>query len=60
MEKYLLLAALLLSSCNREEQPQGPTAAESRQLNDAEAMLNQLANEEGPEAEASSPSNHSE
>lgn len=48
MKKTLLLAALLLASCNREEQPKAPTAAEAERLNDAEAMLNELANEEAP------------
>jgi hypothetical protein len=51
---------LLLSACNREEQPQAPTQAESDRLNDAESMLNGLANEEGPEAEAPDPSNQSD
>ena len=51
---------LLLSACNREEQPQAPTQAESDRLNDAESMLNGLANEKGPEAEAPDPSNQSD
>jgi nitrous oxide reductase accessory protein NosL len=51
---------LLLAACNREEQPQAPTQAESDRLNDAESMLNGLANEEGPEAEAPDPSNQSD
>ena len=61
MKQILLLSAgLLITACNREEQPQPPTAAESDRLNEADEMLNELAKEEGPEAEASSPSNHSE
>ena len=44
-------------ACNREEKPEAPTPAESEQLNDAEAMLNGLANEEGPATEAADPSN---
>jgi hypothetical protein len=40
---------LLLTACNREEKPQAPTPAEAERLNDAEVMLNTLANEEGPE-----------
>ena len=56
----ILLPALLLVSCNREERPEAPTAAEAEQLNEAGEMLNDLAKEEGPEAEASSPSNRSE
>jgi nitrous oxide reductase accessory protein NosL len=51
---------LLLAACNRDEQPQPPTPAESDRLNDAESMLNGLANEEGPEAEAPDPSNQSD
>ena len=57
MKNYLVLAALLLTSCNREEQPQAPTAAESERLNDAEAMLNELANEEGAAPQGTAPSN---
>jgi hypothetical protein len=57
MRKKLFLAALLLPACNREEQPQAPTAEESDRLNDAEAMLNGLANEEGPEDFSPDPSN---
>ena len=60
MTRTILLAAFLLASCNREERPDAPTAAESEQLNEAEEMLNELAKEEGPEAEAPSPSNRSE
>ena len=60
MRLMILIAAALLASCNRQEQPEAPTAAESERLDEAEAMLNELANEEGPEAEASSPSNRSE
>jgi hypothetical protein len=47
MRKILLLATLALASCNREEQPQAPTAAEADRLNEAEEMLNELAKEEG-------------
>ena len=51
---------LLLGAC-RDHRPPAPTAEQSDQLNDADAMLNDLANnEEGPEANASSPSNSSE
>jgi len=55
MKQIILLAALLLASCNREEQPQAPTSAESGRLNDAEAMLNDLANEEGAAPEGTAP-----
>ena len=57
MRQILLLAALLLTSCNREERPAAPTPAEADRLNDAEAMLNGLANEEGPGDFSSDPSN---
>jgi hypothetical protein len=60
MKQMLLVAAILISACNREEQPQAPTTEESDRLNDAEAMLNGLANEEGPATEAADPSNRSE
>ena len=60
MIRIILPLLLLASACNREEQPQAPTAAESDRLNEAEEMLNELAKEEGPEAEASSPSNRSD
>ena len=49
---------LLLTACG-EKRPAAPTAEESAQLNDADAMLNQVGNEEGPEAFAPDPSNHS-
>jgi hypothetical protein len=55
-----LMAALLLTACNREEKPEGPTAAEAERLNQAETMLNGLANEEGPATEAADPSKRSE
>jgi len=47
--KKIALALTLLTSCNREEQPEAPTPAESARLDEAEAMLNEMAaNEEGP------------
>jgi len=57
--KLLLTALLLLTACNREERPAPPTTEQSDRLNDAESMLNGLANEEGPEAKAPDPSNQS-
>jgi len=51
---------LLLAACNREEKPEAPTPAEAQRLDEAEAMLNGLANEEGPATEAADPSNGSE
>jgi uncharacterized lipoprotein YajG len=46
-QAFLLTATLLLTACNREEQPQAPTPAEAERLNEAEEMLNELANEDG-------------
>ena len=57
MKKNLILVSLLLAACNREEQPQAPTAAESERLNEAEEMLNALANEEGAVPDGTAPSN---
>ncbi len=56
MKHLLLIATLLLPACNREEKVEAPTPAEAERLNDAEAMLNSLANEEGPATEAADPS----
>jgi len=49
-------AVLILAGC-RDQRPPAPTAEQSAQLNEADSMLNELANEEGPEANAPSPSN---
>jgi hypothetical protein len=52
---------LLLTAACRDQRPPAPTAEQADQLNDAEAMLNDMAkNEEGPEANAPSPSNSSD
>ena len=49
MKKSLLIATLLVvTACNREDQPEAPTPAEAERLNEAEEMLNELAKEEGP------------
>ena len=58
--RWPLCFLLFLTACQREEQPQAPTQGESDRLNDAESMLNGLANEEGPEAKAPDPSNQSD
>jgi hypothetical protein len=51
---------MVLAACG-DDRPPAPTAEQSDQLNDAEDMLNDMAqNEEGPEANASSPSNSSD
>jgi len=57
--RMAIAALLMLAACNREEQPSPPTAEEADRLNDAESMLNGLANEEGPEDRSSGPSNQS-
>ena len=58
--RQLFLGVLLLLAACRDHRPPAPSAEQSDQLNDADAMLNDLAaNEEGPEANASSPSNSS-
>jgi hypothetical protein len=51
---------ILLGAC-RDNRPPAPSAEQSGQLNETEDMLNAMAqNEEGPEANASSPSNQIE
>ena len=49
MRVILLISALALSAC-RDAQPPLPTSEQSDQLNEAEAMLNEMGNEKGPEA----------
>jgi nitrous oxide reductase accessory protein NosL len=55
----LILSMLALASCHKDEPP-APTPEQSAQLNDADSMLNNLDNEEGPEANAPGPSNSSD
>jgi hypothetical protein len=56
--KQLIVGALLLIAACHDRRPPAPTAEQSAELNQAEDMLNSMAqNEEGPEANASSPSN---
>jgi hypothetical protein len=58
--RAILVALLILGGC-RNEHPAGPTAEQADQLNEAGTMLNEIAaNEEGPEANASGPSNSSD
>jgi len=56
MKAVIFSAVLILAGC-RDQRPSAPTAEQSDQLNEADSMLNNLANEEGPEANAPSPSN---
>jgi hypothetical protein len=54
MRIVLLLAIAVLASGCRDEQPPAPTSEQSDQLNEAEDMLNAVAqNREGPEANGS-------
>lgn len=55
--KRALPLLLLLSACNREPQPEPPTVTENAQLDEADAMLNALANEEGAAPNGTAPSN---
>jgi len=59
--RVVLLALVMLATACGEQRPPAPTAEESNQLNDAEAMLNDVGtNEKGPEANATGPSNSSD
>ena len=61
MRKAILASVLLLACACREQRPPAPTAGEAAQLNEMESALNDMAqNEEGPEANASGPSNASD
>ena len=53
--RLTLIGLLLLAACNREERPEAPTAAEDQRLNEAEDMLDELANEEGAAPESTAP-----
>lgn len=47
MKRILALIALLLTACG-EARPPAPTEAENRQLDEAEAMLNEVGNKTAP------------
>lgn len=55
--RTLGLAALLILAGCRDESPPKPSAEQADQLNDADSMLDNLANEEGPENRSPGPSN---
>jgi hypothetical protein len=46
--KQLTAAVFLLLAACHEKRPPAPSAEQSAQLNDAEDMLNNMGNEEGP------------
>jgi hypothetical protein len=60
MKMLIVSAFLLVAACHERNRPPAPTAEQSDQLNEADRMLNDLANEEGPEANAPGPSNSSD
>jgi hypothetical protein len=55
---FLLCLILCVAGC-REQRPPAPTAEQNQQLNEADAMLNEMANEEGP-GQRPGPSNSSD
>ncbi|MFL6741624.1 MAG: hypothetical protein ACJ8E3_02165 [Sphingomicrobium sp.] len=60
MRTFAIVAVLTLAACNRDRPP-APTREQAAQLNEMESALNAMGqNEEGPEANASGPSNSSE
>jgi hypothetical protein len=46
VKKLILCIILIVAACH-DKRPPGPTPEQSAQLNDADAMLNNVANEEG-------------
>ena len=59
MKKLIVCVLLTLAAC-KDRRPPAPTAEQSAQLNDAEDMLNNVANEEGPADRSASPSNQTD
>jgi len=58
MRLALILLLTLTPAC-RDQRPPAPTSEQANQLNEAEAMLNDLAaNEEGPADRSTGPSNN--
>ncbi|HEX8842357.1 MAG TPA: hypothetical protein VF757_08660 [Sphingomicrobium sp.] len=58
--KVLLACLILCVTACRDQRPPSPTAEQNQQLNDADAMLNAMANEEGPADRSTGPSNNSD
>jgi hypothetical protein len=60
MRLAIILLLTLTPAC-RDQRPPAPTSEQANQLNEAEAMLNDLAaNEEGPADRSTGPSNNSD
>ena len=55
----LAFLLMLLVGCN-DHRPPAPTRDQADQLNEADTMLNDLANEEGPADRSTGPSNSSD
>ena len=60
MKAFIPLLAILSAGCTREGKPEAPTPAEAERLNDAEEMLDSLANEEGSVSKPTDPSVNSQ
>jgi len=58
--KHVILYGLLLLAACREQGPPAPTSEQAVQRNEADAMLNSLAYEEGPADHSTGPSNSSD
>jgi hypothetical protein len=59
--RFALILLLVLATGCRDQRPPAPTAEQANQLNEAENILDrEAANEKGPEANASGPSNSSD
>jgi hypothetical protein len=54
--KAVILGLVLLAGACRDQSPPAPSAEQSAQLNEADAMLNDLATEEGPADRSAGPS----
>ena len=60
MNRLAICALILLASC-RDDRPPAPSTQQSAQLDEAEKLLNAMAeNEEGPADRSASPSNQTD